>query len=63
MTLLSEHAGNATAAPHQILRSPGDFDSKRAEGRVIREEQDGLRIFLDLRVAEALKGLLTQLES
>jgi hypothetical protein len=35
----------------------------RAEGRVIREEQDGLRIFLDLRVAEALKGLFTQLES
>ena len=57
------------AKPVRNYKISDQFDNLPDPGRVIREEQDGLRIFLDLqkldkaRAAEALKGILTQLES
>ena len=45
------------------------LDQPTGQGRVIREEQDGLRIFLDLqkldktRAVQALKGILSRLGS
>jgi adenylate cyclase len=57
------------AKPVRNYKISEQFDSRPDRGRVIREEQDGLRIFLDLekldkaRAAEALKGILTQLEN
>ena len=59
MTLLSEHARNATAALHQILRSPGDFDSERAAAveefvrrrdldRLVLQQAEGISAGTDL---------------
>ena len=57
------------AKPVRNYRVLDQLDKLVGERKVIREEQDGLRIFLDLqkldktRAAQALKSILSRLES
>ena len=55
------------AKPVRNYKVLDKFNQLTDQGKVIREEQDGLRIFLDLqkldkgRAAQALRSILTQL--